>query len=109
MSVSGLAEPEQLSAMWVTASVLRLLRVQAVIGRRFSEEDDSPGAPQTIMLSHAYWQRQFGADPAVIGTTLRVNGTQREIIGVQRASLRSRKTRRSTIRSSGREVTRISF
>ena len=82
VSVTDLAEPEQLSAMRVTAGLLPLLRVQPVIGRRFSEEDDSPGAPQTIMLNYAYWQRQFGADPAIVGNTLRVDGTQREIIGV---------------------------
>ena len=82
VSVTGLAEPEQLSAMGVTAGLLPLLRVQPVIGRRFTEEDDSPGTPQTIMLSYAYWQRQFGADPAVVGSTLRVDGLQREIIGV---------------------------
>lgn len=82
VSVTGLAEPERLSAMWVTAGLLPILRVQPEIGRRFTEEDDSPGAPQTIMLSNAYWRRQFGADPAVVGSTLRVNGTQREIIGV---------------------------
>ncbi len=66
----------------MTAGLLPLLRVQPVIGRRFTEEDDAPDAVQTIMLSHSYWQRQFGADPAVIGTTLRVDGMQREIIGV---------------------------
>ena len=68
--------------MLVTAGLLPLLRVQPEIGRRFTEQDDSPGAPQTIMLSYAYWRRQFGADSAVVGSTLRVNGTQREIIGV---------------------------
>ena len=81
-AVTGLAEPEQLDGMAVTAGLLPLLRARPVIGRRFSEEDDSPGAPETIMLSYGYWQRQFGADPAVIGTKLRMNGTQREIIGV---------------------------
>ncbi len=82
VSVTGLEEPEQLYAMSLTAGLLPLLRVRPVIGRRFTEEDDSPGAPQTIMLSHAYWQRQFGADPAALGNTLRVDGTPREIIGV---------------------------
>ena len=82
VSVTGLAEPEQLSATRMTAGLLPLLRVQPVTGRRFTEEDDSPGAPQTIMLSHAYWQRQFGADPGVIGIALRVDGTPREVIGV---------------------------
>ncbi len=82
VSVTGLEQPEQLLSMSVTAGFLPLLRVNPLIGRRFSEEDDAPGAPQTIMLSHAYWQRQFGADPAIVGRVLRVDGTQSEIIGV---------------------------
>ena len=81
-SVTGLAEPEQVLARGVTGSLLSLLRVQPVIGRRFAEEDDSWGAPQTIMLSYAYWQRQFGANPGVVGSTLRVDATPREVIGV---------------------------
>ena len=82
VSVTGLAEPEQLAGMMVTASLLPLLRVQPILGRRFSEEDDSPGSQQTVMLSHAYWQRQFGADPGVLGSTLRINGTPHQVIGV---------------------------
>ena len=82
VSVTGLAEPAELSAARVTAGILPLLRIQPTIGRRFTEEDDSPGAPQTIMLSDAYWHRQFGADPGIVGRTLRVNGTPRVIIGV---------------------------
>ena len=82
VSVTGLAEPEQLAGMMVTASLLPLLGVQPVLGRRFSEEDDSPGSQATLMLSHAYWQRQFGGDSGVLGNTLRVDGTLREIIGV---------------------------
>ena len=81
VSITGLEAPEQVRAIDVTAGLFPLLRVQPSIGRRFTEEDDSPGAPQTIMLSYAYWQRH-GADPAVAGSALRVNGTPREIIGV---------------------------
>jgi predicted permease len=82
VSVTGLTEPEQVLATWMTAGLLPLLRAQPAMGRRFAEEDDSPGAPQTIMLSYAYWQRRLGADPAVLGSSLRVDGTRREIIGV---------------------------
>ena len=82
VSITELEEPEQLEAMYVTAGVLPMLRTRPLIGRRFSEEDDAPGTPETVMLSHAYWQRQFGEDPAVLGSTLRVNGRPREIIGV---------------------------
>ena len=82
-TVTGLGEPELVDFTGVTAGLLPLLRVQPVIGRHFTEEDDSPGAPIiTAMLSYAYWQRQ-GADPAVVGRTLRMaGGTPLEIIGV---------------------------
>ncbi len=82
VSVTGLAEPEELAAMRVTAGLLPLLGVQPLIGRRFTEDDDSPGAQETILLSHAYWQRNFGSDPGVMGSTLRIDGRPREIIGV---------------------------
>ncbi len=82
VTVTGVAEPEQVPLTLVTAGLLPLLRVQPVIGRRFTEEDDSPGAPYTIMLSYAYWQRQFGADPAIVGRTPYVSGFPVEIIGV---------------------------
>ncbi len=82
VSVTGLEEPEQVSAMLVTDGLLPLLRVQPSMGRAFTAEDDSPGAPQTIMISHGYWQRAFGGDPGTVGRTLAVNGTQREIIGI---------------------------
>ena len=68
-TVTGLEEPELVRATQVTAGLLPLLRVQPVIGRLFTEEDDSPGAAWTIMLSYAYWQRQFGADPAAVRLT----------------------------------------
>ena len=81
-SVTGLSEPEELPIMVVTASLLPLLGVQPILGRRFSPEDDAPGRQETVMLRYAYWQRQFGGDPGVLGTTLRIDGTVREIIGV---------------------------
>ena len=82
MNVTGMTEPEQVTMVQVTAGLLRLLRVQPVIGRCFTAEDDSQGAPLTLMLSHAYWQRH-GADPAVVGRTLTLAGlVPFEIIGV---------------------------
>jgi len=88
VSVTGLAEPEQVGAMGVTFQTLPMLGVQPVIGRTFSEEDDTPGTAETVMLGNGYWQRRFGGDPSVIGRTLTVNGTPREIIGVLPADFR---------------------
>jgi putative ABC transport system permease protein len=82
VSVTGLAEPEQIPAMYVTHQTLPLLRVRPVLGRVFLEEDDSPGTPETVILAHGYWERRLGADPGVLGTTISIDGRPREIIGV---------------------------
>jgi hypothetical protein len=82
VAVTGLDEPERVSAMRVTFSTFPVLRVPPFIGRGFTAEDDSPGTALTAMLSHGYWQRKLGGDPDVIGQTLRIDGRAREIIGV---------------------------
>jgi len=87
-SVTGLDEPEEVSCMMVTEGTFRALRVQPVLGRIFSPEDDSPGTPRTVILSYDYWQTRFGGDPGVLGRTLTVDSRPREIIGVMGADVR---------------------
>lgn len=82
VSVTGLDRPEEVPAMRVSDGFLPVLRVEPILGRRFSGEDDSPGSPLTIILSYGYWQRAFGGDPGVLGRTLAVAGLPAEIIGV---------------------------
>ena len=84
-AVTGLGDPEQISTLLVTASTLRALNVQPALGRWFSRDDDQPGAAETAILSNGYWQRRFGGDPGVIGRTITVDGTPREVIGVMPA------------------------
>jgi putative ABC transport system permease protein len=88
VSVTGTGEPERVRALFVTDGLLPLLRVRPLVGRAFTAEDDSPAAPERAILAHAYWQRKFGGDPAVIGRQLTVNGRPTEIIGVMPASFR---------------------
>ncbi|HUR81735.1 MAG TPA: ABC transporter permease, partial [Thermoanaerobaculia bacterium] len=66
----------------VNDGTLAALRVEPLIGRRFNADDDSPRTPERVMLTHAYWQRKFGQDPAVLGRLITVDGTPREVIGV---------------------------
>jgi predicted permease len=82
VAVTGRAEPERVQAMRFTDGLLPVLRVQPVIGRRFTRHDDSPGSADTVMLSYAYWQRKFGGDPKAVGQRLIVDAKPREIIGV---------------------------
>ena len=88
ITITGLAEPEHATCLTVTADFLPILRIHPVLGREFSEEEDSPGGPQTVMLSYAYWQRKFGGDQSAIGKRLIIDGVARDIIGVLPQSFR---------------------
>ncbi len=81
-TATGLGDPEQLAIVTVTQGVLPALGVPAYIGRWFSSEDDSPGTPETVILSYGYWQRKFGGDQEVLGRTLLIDFIPREVIGV---------------------------
>src|SRR5262245_24223167 len=81
-TVAGVAEPELVETAFVTHGVLQALSVQPAHGRLFSREDDTPGTPETVMLSGGYWKRRFGGDPAVVGRSLTVDLRPRTIIGV---------------------------
>jgi len=52
------------------------------LGRAFGPADDQPGAPVVAVLSHGFWRRAFGGDPAVVGRQIRVNGLSTQVVGV---------------------------
>ena len=59
MTVTGVAEPEQVRAVVVSDGTLRALAVQPALGRLLSREDQTPNGPQRVMLGHGYWKRRF--------------------------------------------------
>ena len=87
-SVTGLAEPEEVRSIVVTEGLLPMLGVTPALGRLFTKQDDSPGAPDTMILTAGYWRTRFGSDPGVVGRRILVNGRAREIIGVLPDSFR---------------------
>ena len=82
LTVTGLGEPERVTAVGVTHELLPLLGLEPALGRAFTEEDDAPGAPATVLLAHGYWTSRYGSDPGAVGSTLTLDGRQREIIGI---------------------------
>jgi predicted permease len=82
VSITGVAEPEQVQALRVTDGTLPLLGVTPTLGRTFSRQDDTAGAPPTAVLSYAYWRRKFSADPTMIGRTIIVDGKAHQVIGI---------------------------
>ena len=69
--------------MLVSGSYFPLLGVRPAVGRMLDPNDDRvAGEASAVVLSHAYWQSAFGADPGVVGRTLVVNGKPLTIVGV---------------------------
>ncbi len=86
--ITGDGPPERIGAARVTASLLAVLGVEPQLGRPFGVDDDLPGAPPVVLLSHGLWTRSYGADPDIIGTTITLDGLSREVIGVMPPSFR---------------------
>jgi putative ABC transport system permease protein len=93
VSITQSGEPERVEALLVSAATQPLLRVQPAIGQFFSAEDEAPGSPLRVVLTHGYWQRRFAGARNVVGQRLVVDGIPGEVIGVLPSSftfLRSR-------------------
>lgn len=81
-NVTGTGEPEDVRGLVVTDGTLPILGVHPVLGRLFSHQDDTPGSPETVLLSYSYWQQKFGGSASVIGRSIIVSAKPREIVGV---------------------------
>ena len=93
VSVTGNGDPERVQALLVSAASLPLLRVQPVLGDVFNADDDLPGRPLRVVLTHGYWRRRFSSDKTVIGKPLVVDGRPGEVIGVLPPSFKFLRTR----------------
>ena len=81
-NLTGMGQAERIQAGQVTASMFSTLRVKAARGRVFSDEEDKPGGPPVVVLSHGLWQRRFGGDENIVGKTLSFNDKGYTVIGV---------------------------
>src|ERR1700723_1580197 len=82
LSVTGIAEPEQVHAVDVTDGTLPLLGITPMLGRTISHDDDLPGKPPTVLLTYGYWKHKFGGSPTAIGKSITLDGKPTQIIGV---------------------------
>ena len=78
-------EPEELRAQRVTSDFFSVLRTRPRLGRPFTPADEVDGRDRLVILSDGFWHSRFGADPDIIGRTVRlewVEPTTYEIVGV---------------------------
>ena len=78
----GTEGPETIPVGLVTDNFFDVLGISPALGRVFADNEQGPGRSGVVLLSDAYWRRSFGADPGVIGSTLRLNAAEAVIIGV---------------------------
>src|SRR5690349_14787422 len=83
-NVLGRGEPHRATGGLVTANFFPMLGAQPLLGRMLVPGDEAKGAPPVAVLTHEYWQRMFGSDPAVVGQTLDLTTKQAQIVGVLR-------------------------
>jgi len=81
-SLSGDGHSERVQGYRVTAGTLDLLGVEPAHGRLFRPDEGRPGAAAVTVLSHGLWVRRFGADPGVVGRSIRLDGEPHTIVGV---------------------------
>ena len=96
-TITGRGEPEQVETLNVTDGTFDALGIRPALGREFTPEDDTPKGPNVVMVTHQYWQRALGANPAAVGQSIVVNGTAREVIGVLPADFKFLRSNPSVI------------
>jgi putative ABC transport system permease protein len=81
-NLTGVGEPERVQTSIASSDLFSTLGIRAQVGRTFTPEEDKQGGGDVVLLSHAYWQRRFGADPAVVGREIELDGRKFRIVGV---------------------------
>jgi len=82
MQLTGTNEPARVFAARVSASFFSLLGVNASLGRTFLEEENQLGLTPVVVLTDAFWRSKMGADPRIVGRTLRLDGQSAQVVGV---------------------------
>ena len=82
VNLAGAANPIRVQGAFVTGGMFSSLGVSPEIGRAITPQDDVPGAPVVVIISHDLWQRVFAGDRSVVGRVIQVDGDNANIVGV---------------------------
>ena len=87
-SLSGHGEAERITGAYITAGLLPMLGIAPTIGAGITSEHEAPGSEPTVLLSDALWRSRFGADRAIVGRTIELDGRAHTVAGVVPAGFR---------------------
>jgi predicted permease len=80
--LTGVGEPQELEAAYVSSDFFRALGIGAALGRPLGSDEMVPGADGAVVLSHGFWRSRFGSDTGVLGVTVTLDGEPFTIVGV---------------------------
>jgi len=86
LAASDGRETERVDVTPVSANFFSLLGVDPMLGRHFLPDEETPGGPQVVILSHALWARRFGADRSIVGRRIQLDGLAHTVVGVMPAT-----------------------
>ncbi|HEV2834520.1 MAG TPA: ABC transporter permease [Pyrinomonadaceae bacterium] len=81
-NLTGTGEAERITAAQMSADMFTLLRVNALHGRVYTNDEDKPGATPVVVLSYGLWQRRFGGQTSILNQPITLNGKSYVVIGV---------------------------
>ena len=82
MHLTGVGDPERIKSCVVTTNFFQVLGVQPMLGRSFLPEEQIPGTPHSVIISHDLWRRAFNSDPSLVDKRLTLNGRSLAVAGV---------------------------
>jgi putative ABC transport system permease protein len=74
--------PERIEGAVVTPDFFAVMGVPAEVGRTLDRSLDQPGTARVVVLSDAFWHRRYGANPAIVGQSIHIDGVPRVVAGV---------------------------
>jgi putative ABC transport system permease protein len=88
LNLGGTDRPDSLFGSTVSSGFFSILRVQPALGRTFTADEDRPGQGHVAILSDQVWRNHFGANPAILGQDIILNGEPYHVVGVMPPSFK---------------------
>jgi len=87
-ALTGGREPAQVRLGWVTSNFLSLLAPRILLGRFFLPQEQGSGRAPVVILSNELWKTRYGSDPAILGSSIQLNGRPFTVVGILPAGFR---------------------
>jgi putative ABC transport system permease protein len=83
-TLTGTGHPEMIPMAAVTSGFFSIMHAEPLLGRVLLDSEDQPGHEHVVVLSYPLWRDRFGANPGIVGSTLRLNGDAYTVVGVMK-------------------------